>query len=67
VRDILDPERDAVRAFGGDDPAGGVLDHAEDRFRFRFNPGGRGLSIERTGVGRVSASRTGQAGSASAS
>ena len=42
VRDILDPERDTVRAFGNDDPAGGVLDHAEDRFRLRFKPGGRG-------------------------
>src|SRR5215475_9529066 len=67
VRDIIDPERDVVRALGTDDPAGGVLDHAEDRFRLRFNPGGRGLSIERTGTGRVSASQTGQAGSASAS
>ena len=42
VRDILDPERDVVRALGTDDPAGGVLDHAEDRFRLRFNPRGRG-------------------------
>jgi hypothetical protein len=33
VRDIIDPERDVVRALGHDDPAGGVLDHAEDRFR----------------------------------
>jgi len=33
VRDIIDPERDVVRARGSDDPAGGVLDHAEDRFR----------------------------------
>ena len=40
VRDILDPERDAVRALGGDDPAGGVLDHAGDRFRLRFNRAG---------------------------
>ncbi len=37
VRDILDPERDVVRALGHDDPAGGVLDHAEDRFRLRLN------------------------------
>ncbi len=59
VRDIIDPERDVVRALGTDDPAGGVLDHAEDRFRLRFNPGGRGLSIDRTGVSR--------SGSASAS
>ena len=33
VRDILDPERDVVRAHGLDDPAGGVLDQAPDRFR----------------------------------
>jgi uncharacterized membrane protein len=59
VRDIINPERDVVRALGTDDPAGGVLDHAEDRFRLRFNPGGRGLSIERAGVSR--------SGSASAS
>jgi uncharacterized membrane protein len=59
VRDIIDPERDVVRALGTDDPAGGVLDHAEDRFRLRFNPGGRGLSIDRIGVSR--------SGSASAS
>jgi uncharacterized membrane protein len=50
VRDILDPERDAVRALGGDDPAGGVLDHAGDRFRLRFNPGGRGLRVDRAGA-----------------
>jgi hypothetical protein len=37
VRDILDPERDVVRAHGNDDPAGGVLDHAEDQFRLRIS------------------------------
>ena len=37
VRDILDPGRDVVRALGHDDPAGGVLDHAEDRVRLRLN------------------------------
>jgi len=37
VRDILFPERDVVRAHGNDDPAGGILDHAEDRFRIRLN------------------------------
>src|SRR5205807_9846569 len=62
VRDILDPERDVARALGTDDPAGGVLDHAEDRFRLRFNPRGRGLSLE-----RGSASRTGREDAASAS
>ena len=36
VRDILDPERDVVRARGLDDPAGGVLDQAPDRFRMRL-------------------------------
>jgi uncharacterized membrane protein len=37
VRDILFPERDLVRAHGMDDPAGGILDHAEDRFRIRLS------------------------------
>ncbi len=37
VRDILQPERDVVRAAGADDPAGGVLDQAEDRFRLRLS------------------------------
>jgi uncharacterized membrane protein len=32
VRDILMPERDVVRQSGDDDPSGGVLDGAEDRF-----------------------------------
>ncbi|MEW2396528.1 glycosyltransferase 87 family protein [Streptomyces sp. NPDC046862] len=32
VRDIYLPERDVVRRAGDDDPAGGVLDGAEDRF-----------------------------------
>lgn len=32
VRDIYLPERDAVRRAGDDDPAGGVLDGAEDVF-----------------------------------
>jgi uncharacterized membrane protein len=31
VRDILQPERDVVRADGVDDPAGGMLDGAPDR------------------------------------
>ena len=39
VRDIIDPERDVVRARGQDDPAGGILDGAEDRFRLRLTPG----------------------------
>ena len=37
VRDILRPERDVVRAHGHDDPAGGVLDGAGDRFRLRWS------------------------------
>jgi len=52
VRDILDPERDVVRAHGNDDPAGGVLDHAEDQSRLRITARLR---------------RPGQAGAASAS
>jgi hypothetical protein len=49
VRDVLHPERDAVRADGTDDPAGGVLDHAEDRFRIR--PAGR---VSRAGAASAS-------------
>jgi Glycosyltransferase family 87 len=37
VRDILIPERDVVRADGRDDPAGGVLDQAADRYRLRVS------------------------------
>jgi uncharacterized membrane protein len=40
VRDILSPERDKVRALGHDDPAGGVLDGADDRFRLRWPAAG---------------------------
>jgi uncharacterized membrane protein len=36
VRDILYAERDVVRAHGLDDPAGGVMDQAPDRFRIRL-------------------------------
>ncbi|MEU3507518.1 glycosyltransferase 87 family protein [Streptomyces longwoodensis] len=32
VRDILQPERDVVRQAGDDDPSGGVLDGAPDKF-----------------------------------
>jgi hypothetical protein len=32
VRDILKPDVDIVRATGADDPAGGVLDGAPDRW-----------------------------------
>jgi hypothetical protein len=40
VRDILRPEHDPVRADGTDDPSGGVLDGAPDRFvlPLRFGP-----------------------------
>ena len=33
VIDVLVPDRDVVRVGGVDDPAGGVLDGADDRFR----------------------------------
>jgi uncharacterized membrane protein len=37
IKDIYQPERDVVRADGNDDdPAGGVLDRAEDRFVLRL-------------------------------
>jgi hypothetical protein len=35
IRDILQPEHDLVRAAGDDDPAGGVLENAPDRFVLR--------------------------------
>ncbi|MFI9630940.1 glycosyltransferase family 87 protein [Streptomyces sp. NPDC052042] len=35
VRDVLRPERDAVRRGGSDDPSGGVLDGAGDAFVLR--------------------------------
>jgi uncharacterized membrane protein len=35
VWDVLRPGRDVVRADGHDDPAGGVLDRAPDKFAFR--------------------------------
>ena len=38
VADILRPEADVVRAGGEDDPAGGVLDGAPDRFVLRLRP-----------------------------
>jgi hypothetical protein len=38
VRDILRPETDLVRAAGEDDPAGGVLAGAPDRFVLRLRP-----------------------------
>ena len=37
VRDLWDPRWDIVRRSGMDDPAGGVLDHAPDRFTL-FRP-----------------------------
>ncbi|MBP2321896.1 putative membrane protein [Kibdelosporangium banguiense] len=35
VYEIYHPERDLVRKFGDDDPAGGVLDGADDKFLIR--------------------------------
>jgi uncharacterized membrane protein len=35
VREVLRPERDVVRRYGDDDPAGGVLDGAPDRLERR--------------------------------
>jgi uncharacterized membrane protein len=39
VYEIYHPARDLVRAFGDDDPAGGVLDGADDKFRLRVGRG----------------------------
>jgi hypothetical protein len=49
VRDVLSPERDVVRAAGHDDPAGGVLDQAQDRFRLRL-----GARFRRAGAASAS-------------
>ena len=38
IRDVLRPEADVVRAGGEDDPAGGVLAAAPDRFVLRLRP-----------------------------
>jgi uncharacterized membrane protein len=39
VYEIYHPERDLVRKFGDDDPAGGVLDGADDKFLLRAGRG----------------------------
>jgi uncharacterized membrane protein len=52
VRDILYPERDVVRAHGLDDPAGGILDHAEDSFRVLLSR--RGPRFSRAGAASAS-------------
>src|SRR6185437_8965244 len=41
VVDVLHPERDAVRFYGQDDPAGGVLDGAPDRIVLNWERGSR--------------------------
>lgn len=46
VRDILLPERDIVRQTGDDDPSGGVLDGAEDRFVLGFGGDARQRDAE---------------------
>jgi uncharacterized membrane protein len=47
IRDILQPERDLVRASGVDDPAGGILDEAEDvPYAFSFASVGAGSAGE---------------------
>ena len=40
VRDMIEPRRDPVRMSGIDDPAGGVLDGAEDVYGFGLADGG---------------------------
>jgi uncharacterized membrane protein len=48
VRDILRPEHDVVRAAGDDDPAGGVLDGAPDRFVLRLRPAPASAAVPST-------------------
>ena len=52
VYDILRPDRDVVRLDGDDDPAGGVLDGAPDRFVLRLRRGlaGRATVSPRPGA-----------------
>jgi len=47
VRDILRPDRDVVRADGADDPAGGVLSDAPDRYLLRLGLRRPGMAIAR--------------------
>jgi uncharacterized membrane protein len=47
VRDVLLPRYDPVRRDGADDPAGGVLDGAPDRFAIRPAPVGDDADAER--------------------
>jgi uncharacterized membrane protein len=49
VRDVLAPECDPVRADGADDPAGGVLDGAADRFGRRAVSVGDDDAVEGAG------------------
>jgi hypothetical protein len=51
IRDAVRPDRDLVRMAGDDDPAGGVIDGAPDRFTIPSIPGlvarwrGRGAAV----------------------
>ncbi len=60
VRDVLRPEKDLVRIAGDDDPSGGVLEDAPDRFTVPSLPvlwkGRRGSTVE---VAAEAAPRTG--------
>jgi len=49
VKDILRPDTDLVRADGADDPAGGVLAGAPDRFVLRLRRAARGRPAGATG------------------
>jgi hypothetical protein len=49
VKDILRPDADLVRADGADDPAGGVLAGAPDRFVLRLRHAARGRPAGATG------------------
>jgi len=51
LRDLWDPRWDIVRRNGADDPAGGVLDHAPDRFTlFRRYRDNRANKVDRAAV-----------------
>ena len=46
IRDAMDPRRDPIRMSGMDDPAGGVLDEAEDVYGFGFGAGAASAAEE---------------------
>ena len=60
IRDVLRPDRDLIRIAGDDDPSGGVLENAPDRFTLASLPGLRArrrASVEPADVGPTDRSK----------